>query len=73
MPNPPNLVLLDPLFPALLSRPLNGFEVFCGAKVKVPDGGGAKLMPERPEGGKEALVLKLGVVVGLLLPNGENA
>jgi hypothetical protein len=51
----------------LVPRPLNGFEVVCGANVKVPDGGvGLK-------GGKEALVLKFDAVVVLLLPKGvEN-
>lgn len=53
MPNPPKLTLLPPLFPVFVPRPLNGFEVVCGANVKVPDGGvGLKE-------GKEALVLLL--------------
>jgi hypothetical protein len=63
-PNPPKLTLLAPLFPVLVPRPLNGFEVVCGANVKVPDGGvGLKE-------GKEALVLKFDAAVVLLLPKG---
>ena len=68
-PNPPKLMLLPLLSPVLFPRPLNGFEVVCGAKVKAPDGGGgAKLMLEAIDGGKEALVLKFVTPVLLLLP-----
>jgi hypothetical protein len=53
---------VPPLFAVLVPRPLNGFEIVCGANVKVPDGGlGLK-------GGKEALALKFDAVVELLLP-----
>lgn len=62
-------MLLGPVFPVLFPRPLNGFEVVCGANVKDPDGGaGAKFTVEGFEGGKEALVLKLKAGVLVLLP-----
>jgi hypothetical protein len=67
-------MLLALLFPVLFPRPLNGFEVVCGAKVKDPDGGaGAKFTVEALDGGNEALVLKFDAPVVLLLPKGvEN-
>jgi hypothetical protein len=62
-------MLLRPVFPVLFPRPLNGFEVVCGANVKDPDGGaGAKFTVEGFEGGKEALMLKLKAGVLVLLP-----
>jgi hypothetical protein len=64
-------MLFGPLCPVFVPRPLNGFEVVCGAKVKVADGGaGAKLTVEGLDGGKEALVLKFDAPVVLLLPKG---